>query len=187
VVLSDGTAWTLSYDNYGDITRLGFPTGGSITYGYTHAPVTFDSQSASMWVSSRSVDANDGTGPHTWNYHYSGQITSTPIGNGQLQLDYSGTAIVTSPDGNDIKHTIANPVPGAYAAIHDTQVQYYQGSSTAGTLLKTASTQYAGTIGSLEQLIRFQHRPSASYNHSAGRTDQPHSEYVRFGKQLHRA
>src|SRR5882724_7250342 len=145
VVLSDGTAWTLSYDNYGDITHQGFPTGGSITYGYTHAPVTFDSQSASMWVSSRSVDANDGTGPHTWNYHYSGQITSTPIGNGQLQLDYSGTAIVTSPDGNDIKHTIANPVPGAYAAIHDTQVQYYQGSSTAGTLLKTASTQYAGT------------------------------------------
>jgi len=145
VVLPDGTAWTLSYDNYGDITRLGFPTEGSITYGYTQAPAIFDSESASMWVSSRTVDANDGTGPHTWNYHYSGQITSSPIGNGQLELDYSGTAIVTSPDGNDTKHTIANPVPGAYTAIHDTQVQYYQGSSTAGTILKTVATQYSGT------------------------------------------
>jgi RHS repeat-associated protein len=145
LVLPDFTMWTLSYDNYGDLTTLGFPTGGSISYTYAPGAVNCESQTASMWVASRTVDANDGTGPHTWNYHYTGQITSTPIGNGQLRLDYAGTAKVTSPapELNDTVHTITNPVPGAYCSLYDTQVQYYQGAA-GGTPLKTTSTQYNG-------------------------------------------
>ena len=124
VVLPDGTEWTLAYDNYGDVTRLGFPTGGSISYTYGNGSIACgtDTVSKSWWVKSRAVDANDGTGPHTWQYNYAGQVSGSPE-------VYSGTAKVTAPDGNDTVHTITSPVPGAYCSLYDTQVQYYQGSS----------------------------------------------------------
>ncbi|HEV3316153.1 MAG TPA: BPSL0067 family protein [Candidatus Angelobacter sp.] len=146
IVLPDLTLWTLSYDNYGDVTRLGFPTGGSISYTYSQGPGICGSGNTqtSMWVRSRTVDANDGTGGHTWNYNYSGQGSSTLV-NGQLIWTYSGSAVVTSPDGNDTVHTISSPVAGADCSVYDVQVQHYQGSAASGSLLKTVQTQYSGT------------------------------------------
>lgn len=138
VVLPDATMWTLQYDNYGNLLRLGLPTGGSISYTYSTGPLSCQPTHASMWVASRTVDANDGTGGHTWNYHYSGQYTNTQNG-----IIYSGQTKVTSPDGNDTVHTITSPVPGSYCSLYDTQIQYYQGAA-GGTLLKTVSTQYTG-------------------------------------------
>lgn len=146
IVLPDLTLWTLSYDSYGDVTRLGFPTGGSISYTYSKGPTicgSGDSQT-SMWVRSRTVDANDGTGGHTWNYNYSGGSSSTTV-NGQLVWTYSGSTVVTSPDGNDAAHTINSPVAGADCSVYEVQVQHYQGSATSGTLLRTVQTQYSGT------------------------------------------
>ena len=35
VVLGDGTKWTFDYDNYGQVTFVGLPTGGSISYTWT--------------------------------------------------------------------------------------------------------------------------------------------------------
>src|SRR5207302_10265380 len=32
VVLADGRKWTFSYDSYGEVTSIGLPTGGSISY-----------------------------------------------------------------------------------------------------------------------------------------------------------
>src|SRR5882724_4395787 len=40
IVLPDSTRWTFSYDHLGDITRVGFPTGGSISYTYAAGPQT---------------------------------------------------------------------------------------------------------------------------------------------------
>jgi RHS repeat-associated protein len=99
-----------------------------------------------MAVTSRTVDANDGTGGHTWNYAYSGQYIPA-------SGSYSGSTIVTSPapDLNDTVHTITTPVSGASCSFYDTQVQYYQGSHSGGTLLKTAVTQYAGIANPLAQ------------------------------------
>ncbi|MBZ5524872.1 MAG: hypothetical protein LAP21_21785 [Acidobacteriia bacterium] len=134
VVLPDLTMWTLAYDNYGDITRLGFPTGGSISYTYNFGPgVTCNSEitQKSMWVASRTVDANDGTGGHTWTYNFG----------------TFGQAVVTSPDGNDTVHTITNPVPGTDCSPFETQTRYFQGSAAGGTLLKTVQTQYSGNLG----------------------------------------
>src|SRR5258708_40055942 len=34
-VLADGTKWTFDYDSYGNLTYIGLPTGGSITYTWT--------------------------------------------------------------------------------------------------------------------------------------------------------
>ncbi|HEY6968115.1 MAG TPA: hypothetical protein VJA94_02835, partial [Candidatus Angelobacter sp.] len=126
IVLPDLTMWTLAYDNYGDVTTLTFPTGGSISYAYATRPVASCGTSwtaTSRWVTSRTVNANDGTGGHTWTYTYTDTTTT-----------------VTSPDGNDTVHTYADQF--APCAPYVTQVQHYQGSAGSGTLLKTVATQF---------------------------------------------
>ncbi len=136
IVLPDLTLWTFAYDNYGDVTQLGLPTGGFISYSYNLAP---GAMGISMVTTSRTVNANDGTGGHTWSYSYSGQVSGNPA-------NYSGKAVVTSPDGNDVVHTIANITPGAWSSLYDTQIQYYQGSQNTGTLLETVATKYSGML-----------------------------------------
>ncbi len=130
VVLPDLTTWTFAYDNYANVTRVGFPTGGSLSYQYifnARTPRCANKTPGSMEVTSRTVDANDGSGGHTWHYSYS-----------------TGKATVTSPEGNDTVHTLADPVSGGVCALYETQTQSYQGSAGAGTLLKTISTAYSG-------------------------------------------
>jgi YD repeat-containing protein len=103
VVLPDLTKWTFTYDNYGDVLRVDFPTGGSLAYTYTVGPLNEDS--FSTWVQSRTLDANDGTGAHEWTYTFQGNF---PTGSGTSIYSYSvkGLATVTSPDCNDVVHTI---------------------------------------------------------------------------------
>jgi RHS repeat-associated protein len=152
VVLPDLTMWTFNYDNYGDVSRVGFPTGGSLSYTYEVGNDTCGSGTTrSMSVTSRTVDANDGTGGHIWNYGHSGQMTSTPVGNGQFVSSYLGTTVVSDPDGNDTVHTISTPVVSlGVCSIYETQVQNYQGSASGGTLLKTVATQYSGTASNFD-------------------------------------
>lgn len=132
VVLPNGTAWTFQYNdhnssepanvNYGSLTQVTLPTGGTISYTYETtqggcAPFPLLSRS----VTSRTLNANDGSGPHTWTY------------NGLT---------VTDPLGNDTVHTFTPfGVPAACASF-ETQTKYYHGSSSAGTLLKTVQTDY---------------------------------------------
>src|SRR5215471_18802230 len=89
-------------------------------------------------VQTRTVDANDGTGPHTWTY-----------GN--------GTGVVTDPLGNDTVHTItglgASLLGGLSCSLYETQTQYYQGSHTSGTLLKTVNTDYQYTINPYDSAV----------------------------------
>jgi RHS repeat-associated protein len=144
IILPDSTQWTLSYDHWGNVTRLGFPTGGSVSYTYALGPQTciFSDTQMSLFATSRTVDANDGIGGHQWTYTYSGQIA-----NGA----YSGTTVVTSPDGNDTVHTITSPVTRASCSLYDTQVLHYQGPHNGGALLQTAATQYSGVANPLTQ------------------------------------
>jgi len=134
IVLPDLTMWTLTYDNYGNVAKIGLPAGGSISYTYTTSatasctdPFQVDYTAVSRWVTSRTVDANDGTGPHIWNYSY-----------------VNGKTTVTDPNGNDTVHIVTIPVQNS-CSLYDTQVKSYQGSSANGTLLRTVSTQYTGT------------------------------------------
>lgn len=135
IVLPDLTMWTLSYDSYGQVTRLGFPTGGSISYTYVAGPANCSQGTTqSMAVASRTVDANDGTGGHTWNYSYALQSGT-----------FNVVATLTTPEGNQSVHTATNPVSRiGSCGLYETQVQYYQGTTSTGTLLKTVSTQYSG-------------------------------------------
>jgi RHS repeat-associated protein len=138
IVLPDLTMWTFGYDHYGDITLLGLPTGGSISYAYAIGPNIGCNTPVSMVVTSRTVDANDGTGGHTWTYNYS------------LPTNAPGTMVVTSPEGNDTVHTIGDPVTGqAGCFMVDRQVQHYQGSQSGGMLLKTVVKQYSALPNNL--------------------------------------
>ena len=140
IVLPDLTAWTFAYDHWGNVTRLGFPTGGSISYQYQ---LGTGPTGQSLVTTSRTVDANDGTGGHQWTYTYT--WNGPPLNN--------GTVVVAAPDGNETVHTITAPISSAGGTLLDTQVQYYQGSHVGGTLLKTVATQYTGIANPVDGLL----------------------------------
>jgi RHS repeat-associated protein len=134
IVLPDGQSWQFQYnDVVAGLTQITLPTGGTISYTYTTENPTSCSIQPSLsgrWVASRTVNANDGTGAHTWTYTYNLS---------------SSSAVVTDPLGNDVVHTFGYNV-GCVA--YETQTQYYQGSHTSGTLLKTVNTSYSGSVES---------------------------------------
>lgn len=126
VILPDGKAWIFSYSNdgYGNLTQITLPTGGTISYQWTNFLSTCGSSPVGTpWVASRIVNANDGSGPHTWNYTWSAS-------------EYK----VTDPDGNDT--TYVDGGAGPCASVPEI-VKYYQGSESSGKLLKTVTTAYS--------------------------------------------
>jgi RHS repeat-associated protein len=137
VVLPNSTSWTFEYNdpgdgstyngnpvNYGSLTKITLPTGGTISYTYvTGAAGTCDW--GSRWVSTRSVD--DGTGSHTWTYSW-----NTSAGN-----------VVTDPFSNDSAHAFSTLVSGGYScSLYETSTKYYQGNYTNGSVQKTVTTNY---------------------------------------------
>jgi RHS repeat-associated protein len=128
VVLPNGTSWILAYENtYGALATVTEPTGGSISYTWTVYQPTCTKTGTYpipflLEVTSRTINANDGTGGHTWNYTWGSPVK------------------ITDPLGNDSLHTITGL--GGTCSLYETQAQYYQGSSSSGTLLKTVVTDY---------------------------------------------
>jgi RHS repeat-associated protein len=132
IILPDGTAWTFGYSqpnaqgvNWGDLVKITNPTGGTISYTWNHItgcvnPSNLVSMSAA--VATRTVDANDGTGAHQW--QYSG---------------FGGRAIVTDPLLKDTAHTFSD-LGGC--SLYETLTQYYDGPQS-GTPIKTLKTEYA--------------------------------------------
>jgi hypothetical protein len=137
VVLYNGSswmtslAWTFEYSsrasgdslsiNYGDLTKITLPTGGTISYTWTNIPTCDpnDPVPFTRGVATRTVNANDGSGPHTWTY---------------------SNGIVTDPAGNDTVHTFTGL--NASCSLYETQTQYFQGPQSSGSLLKTVKTDY---------------------------------------------
>src|SRR5262249_40541972 len=140
IVLPSGAAWTFQYDNggLGQLTKIIFPTGGSITYTWnlwTSACVGPPDHSwypYALSVASRTISANDGAGSPTYVYS---QSTGT----------YSVITKGTDPLGNDSVHTETSL--GGSASInscsyYETELDEYQNSQTSGTLLKKTVTTY---------------------------------------------
>ena len=147
VVLPDLTIWTFTYDNFGDVLNVAFPTGGSLTYTYGVGPFNSSSGTGfSTWVMTRTVNANDGTGAHQWTYKYQGNF-STGQGTSIYPYGTKGVATITGPDGNDVVHTVGPGVSGSGCPGYVYQTQHYQGSAGSGTLLKTIQAQYTCTMG----------------------------------------
>ncbi len=136
IVLPNNQIWIFHYDDqdatltyngqpvsYGTLSSVTLPTGGTISYTYTTMSQRgLTCQNGGRWVTSRTVDANDGTGPHTWTYTY-----SLP------------SVIVTDPLHNDTVHTFTGY---GNCTMYETETDYYQGSHNGGTLLKKVVTAY---------------------------------------------
>lgn len=134
IVLPNGQSWQFQYDdtdntqyngeqtNWGTLTQITLPTGGSISYTYeTMGASAGPCQTSGRWVATRTV--TDETGQHKWQYTYN-----------------SGNTVVTDPELNDVVHTFGYV---AGCAQYETATQYYQGGHTPGTLLKTVNTTYS--------------------------------------------
>jgi len=137
-VLADGTKWTFDYDNYGEITSVGLPTGGSITYTWqTINYLGCNDGSPSHFsraVATRTL--NDGQGhSYQWTYHW-GTIASGSL-----------TNVVTDPLGNDTAHVFSDlslqtgTVP--YCKFYETGTIQYQGAQSANNPIQRADTTYS--------------------------------------------
>jgi RHS repeat-associated protein len=138
IVLPDQTTWTFDYSqpdangiNWGDLVKVTLPSGGSLSYTWSHGQGCHHPIGAKgNWsgaVLKRTIDAQDGTGAHTWTY-----------GTG------SGLGKVTDPLGNDTVHTFSDL--NNSCSFYEVKTDVYQGSQSGGKLLKTVSTDYSWAI-----------------------------------------
>jgi YD repeat-containing protein len=113
VVLPNMKTYRFDYDQYGDIVKITLPTGGTISYTWQN--LTYGCSvlaDASRVLTSRTLF--DGVNTYIWNY---------------------SAGVVTDPLGNDTVYTSHN--------CQDVlQIQYYSGSHTGGSLLKTVANTF---------------------------------------------
>jgi RHS repeat-associated protein len=147
ILLPDGTSWVFQYDTadanhptaYGDLLKVTFPTGGSISYTWQSVGGVCGgaAYSFSRGLATRSLDANDGQGLHTWTYTINPYLTTRNM-------------TVQDPDGNQTVH-IFSPWDAVYGVdncttFYETTTQQFQGTSTSGTLLQTTTTNYVSAV-----------------------------------------
>ncbi|HEY2390212.1 MAG TPA: RHS repeat-associated core domain-containing protein [Candidatus Angelobacter sp.] len=139
VILADGTKWAFDYDNYGEVTYIGLPTGGSITYTWT--TINFSSCDftnpalVSRAVATRTLDDGQGHTEH-WQYHW-GTATSAGL-----------TNTVTDPLQNDTVHIFTAQIPpnfgqGGACSLYETSAIAYQGSQGGNHPLQRVDTAYS--------------------------------------------
>jgi RHS repeat-associated protein len=138
MILNDGTKYTLDWDSYGNVTSIGLPTGGSISYTWTQINLPICANDGSDTQVSRAIASRtvfDGTTSRTWSYSY-----------GTQQSNGSITNIATDPLGNSTVHAFS--AVGSTCSLYETGTTVYQGSSTSGQLLETINTTYvSGPVG----------------------------------------
>jgi YD repeat-containing protein len=151
VILPNLTSYGFAYDSWGELQTLTLPTGGTISYqwssgspcmefDYSIPDIVNSVPGTGRFVTSRIVNANDGTGTKTWTYSY--PIRSGPTNSNQS----TAQTIVTDPAGNDTEDDFSLPstLSGLTCSLNETTVKEYSGSRTSGSLLRTTATQYAG-------------------------------------------
>jgi len=146
VTLPNGTSWNFTYNSLGDLTEVTTPTGGTVSYTWTWGTTRNDGYGTDdpRWLEYR--DVNDGAGSKRWTYNLSQNI-------------YAGTAsnIVTDPAGNDTVHSF---VGGIFNPYYETETQYYTGSHSSGTLLKTDTISFSPVTSTSEVDGSFFHVPA---------------------------
>lgn len=134
VVLPNGTAWRFAYEifqlddgaNHAEVTQVTLPTGGTISY--TWGTLNGECHTSEYRVvTSRTVNANDGAGPHTWTYQWQGNYAQARI------------LHIIDPSGNVAVHTTSKIGTG-WCAAYETQ---YQQQDNAGNVLKTVNKTYS--------------------------------------------
>jgi len=154
ITLANGTSWQFHYNNFGFISSITLPTGGTISYNWQVSPQCAgwlqmmrnrggtpqwhgDTEVCDFIVTSRTFNANDGSAPQTWSY------------SGDTSSNTSGIVTVTDPKGNDIVHIFGG---GFDNALYETKTQYFNGPQGNNQLVKTVDTEYpAGYIYQFNQ------------------------------------
>jgi hypothetical protein len=141
IELPDGSSYSFAYDagttagNYGELTSVTLPTGGTIKYGYTTFFDSFKNQN--RWINTRVKDG--------------GTTTFTPktISNCTGSAGCKEQVTVTSPASNDTVYTFTLDQGSYYnASSWNTGIDIWQGSSTGGgTKLESQATSYTYSIG----------------------------------------
>jgi YD repeat-containing protein len=141
IVLPNLTTWTFQYDGLGNLIEIILPTEGSISYKWNlnRSKANLTPPVVSSCVGTRSINSQDGSGPHTWTYSGNCGPVNTEV------------VTVADPNGNQVVHTF-NFLGGTTGPVFETETQYYQGSSSSGVLLKTVNTGYSYTSSNLYQL-----------------------------------
>lgn len=140
IVLPNGTTWTFAYDIYADLSTITLPTGGTISYTWATGelcpamngvirPYTDESRV----LASRALNANDGTGPHTWTYSIGAVVSN---GSTTTRSDK-----ITDPLLNDTVYTETGL--GNTCSFYETNHVQYQGSQSAGVVLENVTTNYS--------------------------------------------
>lgn len=131
--------FTWSTDGNGDLLRLDLPTGGYIAYTYR----TY-TKFLGITYSGGTDGKGRGIGSPSKHYRARRQVASRTVSDGITanKWSYNGFTI-TDPLGNDEVHTFSAFGDSSDPPRYETQILYYQGSASSGTLLKTINKDYA--------------------------------------------
>jgi YD repeat-containing protein len=136
IILPNQTKWTFNYDGYGEVTNVGLPLGGSISYTWTEVGFPNCSPGSNTLVSravaSRTVNDDNGNS-FQWSYQW-GVPPNTPIG-------ATITNTVTDPLNNDTVH-VFTALTGQ-CDYYETRTQTYQGTGSSRQLLQQVDTTYS--------------------------------------------
>jgi YD repeat-containing protein len=132
IIMPDGSEWAFQYDSYEDVTYIGLPLGGSISYAWATIGICSSKGHThfSRAVTSRTL--NDGNG-HLFKWSYSWGV---PL-NGTL------SNLVTDSLGNDTVHNFTALDGATGCSFYETNTQYYQGTGISRQLLKQVDTMYS--------------------------------------------
>jgi YD repeat-containing protein len=137
VLLPNNQSWIFAYESpSGNLAQITLPTGGTIAYSWTDAVANPCAQMPvyNESVYKRTVNANDGSGAHTWTYS---QATSG---------GFNWSAKVTDPNNNDTVTQFATPST-SNCSWYPQVVTYYNGAASGGSVLKTVTTGYQSSTG----------------------------------------
>jgi RHS repeat-associated protein len=119
IKLPDNTSYQFSYDSYGELNSITFPTSGQATYGYSNFQDSFGNRN--RWLTSRT------SGGGTWSYT---PAVITTCGSGTVGCQQKVTVLKPSGDNLVYTFTLNN---GAWA----NQIQYYTGAISSNNLIAT--------------------------------------------------
>ena len=142
-VLPSGETWQFSYTpdandslygtgfNYGNLSQIKLPTGGTITYDWdiNHATCGNHSRSLRSSVKSRTLRTSPTATPATWNYGIDPHLFES-------SSSVSATTTVTDPLGNVDRHTLGYL---DYCTYFETAVDHYD---NANNLLRSELTEF---------------------------------------------
>ena len=120
---------------FGTLSKVTLPTGGSISYTYQmYGDDNTSGNGKQLQRAVRTRTVSDGTTSNTWTYTYTTPTSST---------NWVGNTVVTAPklpydsQANDTVHTVSETWSGHFDTVFVNQIDYYQGSHSSGTHLKS--------------------------------------------------